>query len=553
MHFLLSLVLVLQSCVTVHARPTRDVQVTFDSPPTKRIAIVGAGAAGIATLKAIMNLDNGTRAGWEVVVFEERAGVGGLWRPDTKAVPLPEDPELPETPLYPGLHTHGPHPLMTIPNTTFPPETELLAPHEKVLQYHEDVVKNFNLSSFIKFNHSVLKTEWKGNETKGFWDIVVQFEDRDQDYPRQYKAEFDHLIVATGYSHYPSKTQITGEDEWRAAGKTIMHSMYYRRSEDFAGQNVVVVGGGPNGWDIAARVVDHANACYWSRDGAGWENFTVPVGCQERPRISQVHANGIVRFMDGSWARDIDSIILSIGYDRRVPFLTAGEFLKVVDDHTNDTKELATNNRYLRPLYEHTLSLDPRYPLGALYFNGLLYYNPTGMCNYAQGIFAAYTIADPTLLGSHNDSRELLYDAMLRREQCVRASHGDPLLVGHRPVGYRNCANTKSPFFEDEMINYLKDRGLAGRPGVPADGVSYTDPRREAMHSISFDLSTAWKNMVSEGEDCVHCWVKGRETQEDWYDTMESLAVWWKAKKRKALHGLLESTFPLWFCVMLLC
>lgn len=79
MRFLLPLLLVLRSCVSAHGGPTPDAQVTFGAQSTKRIAIVGAGASGIATLKAIMDLDEEVRRGWDVVVFEERAGVGGLW------------------------------------------------------------------------------------------------------------------------------------------------------------------------------------------------------------------------------------------------------------------------------------------------------------------------------------------------------------------------------------------------------------------------------------------------------------------------------------------
>lgn len=56
-----------------------DEQAAFGVKSTKRIAIVGAGAAGIATLKAIMDLDEEVRRGWSIVAFEERSGVGGVW------------------------------------------------------------------------------------------------------------------------------------------------------------------------------------------------------------------------------------------------------------------------------------------------------------------------------------------------------------------------------------------------------------------------------------------------------------------------------------------
>ena len=147
---------------------------------------------------------------------------------------------------------------MTIPNTTFRPETELIAHHDKVLLYHEDTVKDFNLSPYIKLEHSVEETKWIGSSTQGFWDVLVE----DRRHGTLLRQSFDHLIVATGCSRFPRETHLVGEKEWLTANKTILHSMYYRRSEPFAGQNVVVVGAGPSGWDIAARLMPYTNSVY---------------------------------------------------------------------------------------------------------------------------------------------------------------------------------------------------------------------------------------------------------------------------------------------------
>lgn len=152
------------------------------------------------------------------------------------------------------------------------------------------------------------------------------------------------------------------------------------------------------------------------------------------------------------------------------------------------------------------------------------------MCNYAQGLFAAYTIARPELL----DSREDLYDALLRREQCVRQAGFDPFHVGHRPVGYDNCEHTR---FEDTMINYLKRHGLAGYPGVPPPDVSYTKPWRNWMYDNGLDLILAWKLGVQPlGDEAVHQWVKGRATEEDWFEMMQGLIAWWHERKPKSLR-----------------
>lgn len=143
-----------------------------------------------------------------------------------------------------------------IPNTTLPPETELTAPHHKVLQYHENVVRDFALAPYIKTEHSVVEARWIGSSTEGVWDVLVE----DRQGSKVLRQTFDHLVVATGVNRFPRYTYIKGEEEWLAANRTILHSMYYRRSDVFAGQNVVVVGGGPSGWDISTRLVGYANS-----------------------------------------------------------------------------------------------------------------------------------------------------------------------------------------------------------------------------------------------------------------------------------------------------
>ena len=56
--------------------------------PSKSIAIVGAGSGGLAILKSILDLPEDVREGWEVVLYEQRRDVGGVWLPDPPG-PLP--------------------------------------------------------------------------------------------------------------------------------------------------------------------------------------------------------------------------------------------------------------------------------------------------------------------------------------------------------------------------------------------------------------------------------------------------------------------------------
>src|SRR5882762_8137320 len=59
-------------------------QLPFPAPDhhevTKRIAIVGAGSSGLSTLRTfVADLPEETRQGWQIVIFEKRNDIGGIW------------------------------------------------------------------------------------------------------------------------------------------------------------------------------------------------------------------------------------------------------------------------------------------------------------------------------------------------------------------------------------------------------------------------------------------------------------------------------------------
>jgi ribulose 1,5-bisphosphate synthetase/thiazole synthase len=48
-------------------------------PPEKSILIVGGGSAGLAALKTLFDLPERTRGNWEILLYEQRDDVGGIW------------------------------------------------------------------------------------------------------------------------------------------------------------------------------------------------------------------------------------------------------------------------------------------------------------------------------------------------------------------------------------------------------------------------------------------------------------------------------------------
>lgn len=47
--------------------------------PSKSIAIVGAGSAGVAMLYTLLEFPLEVRKDWEIVLFEQARDVGGVW------------------------------------------------------------------------------------------------------------------------------------------------------------------------------------------------------------------------------------------------------------------------------------------------------------------------------------------------------------------------------------------------------------------------------------------------------------------------------------------
>lgn len=221
---------------------------------TKSIAIVGAGSGGLAILKTFLDLPEEVRSTWEFVLYEQRRDVGGVWLEDP--IP-PRPPILPESPVYPLLHTNTPHPTMTYPGFTYPPGTPLFPSHEYVWQYHVDFAEHYNLTQFIHLNHTVLAAGWSGNSTHGQWKLEVTRTDRSDEVERR---SFDHLVVANGHNHYPRIPHWDGENEWLtnspsgAPKRELLHSIFYREPERYINRTVVVVGGGASGRDAALQI-----------------------------------------------------------------------------------------------------------------------------------------------------------------------------------------------------------------------------------------------------------------------------------------------------------
>ncbi|EFI28607.1 dimethylaniline monooxygenase [Coprinopsis cinerea okayama7 len=474
---------------------------------SKSIAIIGAGSAGLASLKTLLDLPPEIRESWDIVLYEQREDVAGVWLPDPHPV---QPPKIPFSPLYPLLHTNTPVPSMTYPSFPFPPGTPLYPSHEHIRAYHSRYASHHNLLPHIKFHHTVIRAEWVGDGQDGLWNITVS--DRAN---RTHISTANHLIVASGNHHIPRTLSWPGQKEWlkgisaRGDRREITHSVYYRSPVKYTGRVLLIIGSAASAQDAAVQTVNYTQRTYLSAR----HEVILPPGSDEVvvvPDVSHFTPNSVV-FVDGTELSDIDSVLLATGYVQRKPFLEAGGVITVDPQTTSNSSSsgtLTTNLRYIFPLHRHILSLSPEHPTNALAFIGL----PTRIANcpsdIAQSLFVAHAIVNPSILP---DRKELLKDLTQREEQQRR--HGyDPYTFGHAMLD-------ESPSdYQDSLVKFLKEKGA-----MPDDGKPYVERWRRDIFSYAY-LKRGWKRIETLGE--VGKWLEGVETEENWSELMSRVNSW---------------------------
>jgi len=255
-------------------------------------------------------------------------------------------------------------------------------------------------------------------------------------------------------------------------------------------------------------------------------------------------SDSLITFADGSSVSEVNTVLLAIGYDMKIPFLTEGDTLAVIPPTSTgkrDDKHLTTNTRYIRPLYNHFLSLSSAYPIGSLYIIGLPELAFAASCGTVQSTFAAHTIANPTLLNIHNNtllsptqSRQEYLNALHRREHILRKGGRNPDWEGHRFSGYAQEAQD----YEEDLIEWLKVRGVIGLP----EG-NYVEPWRRRARDHYFEIIGAWRKIETLGEDVKRRWLEGVETIEQWVGVMDRLAEWSKTEFGTAVVSEQDADF----------
>jgi len=207
-----------------------------------RIAIIGAGVAGLATAKVL------TQAGHEVVVFDKTPDVGGVWS---------------RTRRYPGLTTQSPKAQYSLSDFPMPPDYPEWPSGEQVQAYLAGYATHFGLDRALRLETEVVSA----TPADGGWAVRTQDVSttgnaatmRDSVTTKEPAGTtatdaFDRLVVANGVFCEPAIPAFPGRDEFAAAGGLLLAGTELHDAERARGKHVVVVGYGKSACDVTVPV-----------------------------------------------------------------------------------------------------------------------------------------------------------------------------------------------------------------------------------------------------------------------------------------------------------
>jgi len=181
------------------------------------VVVIGAGAAGLGVAVALQ------RRGVDDVTVLERAGtLASSWRG-----------------RYDGLRLNTVRQLSGLPREPIPSNAGTWPSREAFTSYLEDIAERKRLD--VRFGVEVERID----RGEGHWRLVTSSE--------SLHARF--VVVATGYDRVPRVPDWPGRDTFTGE---LLHGSGFRNPGPYRGRDVLVVGAGNTGTEIATRLVDSA-------------------------------------------------------------------------------------------------------------------------------------------------------------------------------------------------------------------------------------------------------------------------------------------------------
>ncbi|KAM4726515.1 uncharacterized protein FYW61_012316 isoform 2-T3 [Anableps anableps] len=298
----------------------------------QRVAVVGAGAAGLCAARHILSRPASFAP---PVVFELSGNVGGTWCYEEHVGTFPNGRPVLSS-MYRDLRTNLPKEVMMFPDFPFDPELRSFLSHREVQQYLERYCESFRIWPHIRFSAMVENitpvSPTTGSEArKVTWEVTSS----------------DSTVTAAD----PDGVKTLGK-RCVSAGK-VLHSHSYRFAEPFSGQTVVVLGAKASGLDISIELVKAGAKVILSHRNPPL-TIPLPPGIQQASSVVAVQDDGTIRLQDGSVCQ-ADVLMFCTGYNFSYPFLDPAQLGLDIQDHV------------VSPLYRYMMP--PAFP--SLFFIGI--------------------------------------------------------------------------------------------------------------------------------------------------------------------------------------
>jgi cation diffusion facilitator CzcD-associated flavoprotein CzcO len=196
-----------------------------------RIAVIGAGAAGLTSAKQALEL------GHDAVVFERHQAIGGIWNPRSGGA-------------YPGVRMQTSK--MSFPFSDFAPQpsTSEFVSVGEMQSYLIGYASHYGVGPRIRYRNKVTGVA----KVDGRWTVEAETPTgRSSD-------QFDAVMVATGELWRPLMPRSSGP----VGRSRILSAKQYGGPAAFRGLKTLVVGGGVSGADIAAELSGTAASVDWA-------------------------------------------------------------------------------------------------------------------------------------------------------------------------------------------------------------------------------------------------------------------------------------------------
>jgi indole-3-pyruvate monooxygenase len=261
------------------------------------VVVVGAGPAGLAVGACLR------RAGITFVLLEKEQHVAPAWRRH-----------------YDRLHLHTDRAHSALPDLPLPRSYPRYPARQQVVDYLEGYASTFSLEP--RFGEEVLVARPR----EGGWEVKTNV--------ARYLARA--VVLATGYNAQPVRPKWPGMEDYRGV---LLHSSEYRSGARFSGQDVLVVGFGNSGGEIAidlfeqgARpsIVVRGTVNLLPRDLLGLPILTWAIALSRLPpRVADLLSAPLLRLKFGDISRlglrkSADGPLAQVTASARIPLIDVG-------------------------------------------------------------------------------------------------------------------------------------------------------------------------------------------------------------------------------------